>query len=285
MTQVNRKWFVVTGSTGGIGSEICQILASQGCDLVLVNRSSSSAAAQQSKLRAAHSHLAIETVTADFMDTASVAGAIAEISALPGRIDALYNVAGVLNATKILSAQGYESHFAINLLAPYQLLRGLREHTARSSEARAAVVVNFSSSAIHRQKRLDLDTLVNPDEVTGLMGTYAQSKLALTALSAALATELKADNILIRAVDPGATKSAMTTQNASMPWLLKWLAPLVFANADKQALKVVNAAEPLAFESGTGIFVANQKQKPLPKAAADPQAWQQLVALLDRCLG
>ncbi|MEM8492955.1 MAG: SDR family NAD(P)-dependent oxidoreductase [Pseudomonadota bacterium] len=275
---------MVTGSTGGIGREIATILVRQERDLILVNRSSHEAALQRDQLLAEGRNRSIELVTADFMDTRDILEAIRAINALPGRIDALYNVAGTLNSSKVLSAQGFESNFAINTLAPYQLMRGLREKMARPSSDVPAVIVNFASSSVTRQKTLDVTHLANPKAVTGLMGTYGQVKLALTAFTAAVARDLQLDNILIRAVDPGATKTAMTTKNTSMPTLLRWLAPLLFGSADKQAAKIVQSADPSAFGGRSGIFVSNVKEQKVPVPATDPELQRQLLVLLDHAI-
>lgn len=284
MAEIDSSWTVVTGSTGGIGSELAKILAARGDHLVLINRSPDKAAHQRTELLSAHPAMRIELFTADFMDTKQVEKAINQITLLAGRIDALYNNAGILNAEKILSAQGFESHFAVNVLASYQMIKGLWEKMARSPTETPSMIVNFSSSAIKQQKTLDLGSLANPDKVTGLMGTYAQSKLAATAMSAALAETLANDNILIRAVDPGATKTSMTSGNAAMPKPLQWLAPLLFSPADKQARKVIDSADPVAFGAGSGIFVANCKELKLPKPAADRQIQNNLIAILDDSL-
>lgn len=147
------------------------------------------------------------------------------------------------------------------------------------------MIVNFSSSAITPLKSLDVDNLVAPEEVGGLMTTYAQTKLAVTMFAPALAEELLRDNILIRAVDPGATKSAMTTSNNdAMPKVLAWLAPLLFSPADKQAQKVIESADPMAFDGRSGIYVANKKEKKLPPPAIDASAQDALIKLCDRYL-
>ncbi|MEM1132820.1 MAG: SDR family NAD(P)-dependent oxidoreductase [Pseudomonadota bacterium] len=285
MTQTNANWTVITGSTGGIGSEIVKILAKRGDAMILVNRSEAKANAQRSEILAAHPELTIELVTADLMDIAQITAAAASIVALPGRIDALYNNSGILTAEKVLSAQGYESQFAVNTLAPYQLIKGLRAKMARPTGEPAAMIVNLSSGVIDSTKKLDLENLANPDIVGGLMTTYAQTKLAVTALSAALAEDLQSDNILIRAIDPGATKTPMTTNNTSgMPKILAWLAPFLFSPADKQAQKVVDSADALAFDGRSGIYVANRKQKTIPALAANPKTQQELVAMLDTLL-
>ncbi|MEM9403500.1 MAG: SDR family NAD(P)-dependent oxidoreductase [Pseudomonadota bacterium] len=284
MAEDNERWIVITGSTGGIGRAIVDQLADGGRGLVLVNRSENKAVAQRDRIKTDYPDTAVEVVTADFMDANSIAEAIATIRRLPGKIDVLYNVAGVLNASKQVSAQGFESNFAVNALAPYQLILGLRQNMARPADQTAAVVVNFSSSAIKNAKSLELGNLENPQEVTGLMGTYAQSKLALTTLSAALADDLRSDNILVRAVDPGATKSPMTTQNDAMPLVLQWLAPLLFADPGKQATKVVASAQPTGFDGKSGIFIANLKERKLPKPAADKENQRKLVALMDNAL-
>lgn len=282
-SQENR-WSIVTGSTGGIGTEITRILASKGQDLILVNRSENKAAIQSERLLREHHDLKIETLNADFLDTRSILDTISTISGIPGRIDALFNVAGVLNSSKILSAQGFESNFAVNTIAPYQLILGLKEKMVRPKMDRPAVILNLSSSAVTKQRKLNVMNLAHPRTVTGLMGTYAQSKLALTALTAAIADDLRSGNILVRAVDPGATKTAMTTQNASMPFILRLLAPLVFGDAKNQAAKIVRSADPLEYGGRTGIFVSDGKERALPSSASDAESQRQLLSLLNHII-
>lgn len=285
MAKENANWTVITGSTGGIGSELAKILAARGQSLVLLNRSETKSVAQKEQLLAEHPDLQVEIVTADLMDVSQTASAIDTIKSLPGRVDNLYNNSGILTSEKVISKQGFESQFAVNVLAPYQLTLGLRDKMARGSSERPGIVVLFSSSAVNPQKSLNLADLPKPETVGGLMRTYAQTKLAVTALAPALADTLKADNILIRAVDPGATKTAMTTTgNSAMPKPLQWLAPFLFSAADKQAAKVVDSADPTAFDGQSGIFVANRKEKRMPKPAADQATQAELRALLDQSL-
>ncbi|MBO9436659.1 SDR family NAD(P)-dependent oxidoreductase [Ruegeria sp. R13_0] len=276
------NWTVITGSTGGIGGAIAQILASRGDPLVLLNRSEPKARAQREQILAEFPDQKIELITADLMETEQVFDAIGKINALPGRVATLYNNSGVLTGEKVLNDQGIEMHFAVNVLAPYLLTLGLREKMARPSGEVPAMVVNMSSSAVSSVKSLNLENITNPETVSGLMGTYAQTKLAVTALAPAMADELKQHNILIRAIDPGATKTAMTTTgNSGMPTFLRWLAPILFSPAEKQAAKVIAAADPAEFGGATGIFVANLKEKKVPKSAADPNIQRALLALLE----
>ncbi|MEM9944011.1 MAG: SDR family NAD(P)-dependent oxidoreductase, partial [Planctomycetota bacterium] len=150
---------------------------------------------------------------------------------------------------------------------------------------RPAMVVNFSSSAISQPKSLELTSLPNPEKVGGLMTTYAQSKLAVTAMAAALAEELQRDNILIRAIDPGPTKTGMTTGgNSGMPWFLRWIAPLLFSPADRQAAKVIEGSDPTSFDGATGIYVANMRQKKIPDSVINAGVQRSLIELLDRSL-
>lgn len=285
MKSEDKGWTVITGSTGAIGSATARTLAARGDALILVNRSETKAFAQRDALLAEHPGTRIALISADLMDTGQISAAAEQIIALPGRVDALYNNSGVLTAEKVLSAQGYESQFAVNTLAPYQLIRALQAKMARTTDQSPAMVVNFSSSAVNGLKTLDHANLVNPETVGGLMSTYAQTKLAVTALAPALAEGLRTDNILIRAVDPGATRSAMTTGGSSgMPKLLAWLAPILFASPARQAAKLVDSADPAAFDGRSGLYVANRREKKMPAPAADRGNQQALLALLDRLL-
>jgi len=283
MEERDVNWSLITGSTGGIGSEITKILAERGQSLILLNRSQGKAAEQFNALQSKHPQLQMKLITADLMDTDQIANAIQQINALPGRITTLYNNSGVLASEKVLSPQGFESQFAVNTLAPYLLIRGLTEKMISSDDQLPAMIVNFSSSAIKSLKRFEIAELANPAQVGGLLSTYAQTKLAVTVLAPALAEELEAKNIYIRAIDPGATKSNMTTGgNSGMPKALAWLAPILFSPADRQAAKIVESADPQAHGRRTGIFVANRKERTMPTIVADPKTQAELVSYLDQ---
>ncbi|MEM7692753.1 MAG: SDR family NAD(P)-dependent oxidoreductase [Pseudomonadota bacterium] len=279
-----QEWTVVTGSTGGIGGEIAKQLASRGDALVLVNRSQEKSELQRHEILSSHPNAIIENVYADLMDAKQIQAACKLISELPGRVDALYNNAGILTAEMKLNAQKIESQFAVNVLASYLFIEGLRDAMARDQSESSAMIVNFSSSAIQSPNVLELTKLARPDSVGGLMTTYAQTKLAATALAPALAEGLKAQNILIRAIDPGATKTAMTTgpDTSGMPWIIAFLAPLLFAPANKQAKKVIESAAPSALDGKTGIYVANRKEKKLPFSINRDTVQSDLLELLSR---
>jgi len=285
MSGKDLKWTLITGSTGSIGREIVKILASHGDALILLNRSETRAHAQRSELLKSYPNLDIHLITADLMDIEQIKDATQQINALPGRVDVLYNNSGVLTSEKLLSPQGFESQFAVNTIAPYLLVRNLTKKMARPNNAPPAMVVNFSSSAINSTRKLELNELANPQQVGGLLSTYAQTKLAVTVLAPALRNALKSKNILIRAIDPGATKSPMTMgRNSGMPKVLAWLAPILFSSADRQAAKIVVSANPLSHDGRTGIYVANRKEKKIPEHAADPKIQADLISLLDQLI-
>ncbi|MEL6300089.1 MAG: SDR family NAD(P)-dependent oxidoreductase [Pseudomonadota bacterium] len=277
-------WIVITGSTGGLGQAIVNLLSAAGHNLILVNRSQSKSLAQKKALVRDVPGIRVETVVADFLDTRSVESAIQEICALNGRVKAMYNNAGVLTKKHIRSRQGFESTFAVNVLTPYQLILGLRDKMMCNTQELPSAIVNVTSGVAVKLKTLETSQLANPDTVSGLNGTYAQSKLALIVLTTSLAETLRSDGIFIRAVDPGATRTPMTLDNPSMPVLLKWIAPLLFQDASKQAKKLINAASPESLSRQTGILVANMRQLSLPAPAVSEVAKKQLMDLLERSL-
>lgn len=258
---------IVTGSTGGIGGAVCDELAKQGWSLILVNRSQTKAFDQKERLIAKHPNIRVDLVETDLMDLNRVAQTCREIEQMVDHVDALYGIAGVLTSERRLSAQGHESHYEVNVLANYALIQGLIGIMKGDESAQPPMIVTMSSSAIKRAT-LAMEDLSDPPQIGGLMGAYAQSKLALTAMCAEMAAELEGLGIRIRAIDPGATKTSMTAGGDGMPLVLKWLAPILFSDPQKQAAKVVASADPQAFGGASGIFVSSGRQTALPKSIA-----------------
>jgi len=246
--------------------------------LVLVNRSQTKAEAQRDELRQRHPELEVDLTQTDLMDLAAIDKSCREITSSVTRIDALYCIAGVLTDQRRLSVQGHESHYAVNVLANYALISGLRPVLGGTTFPGAeSMVVTMSSSAINMVP-LDLSSLSAPEKIGGLMGAYAHSKLAMTGMCVQMAPELKQAGIMVRAVDPGPTKTSMTSSGDGMPFFLRWLAPLLFSDPDKQAAKIVAAADTNAMNGETGILVSSWKAKPLPPSIQNPKDREELMA-------
>ena len=265
----DRKVAVITGSTGGIGGAIAEQLAAGGWDLVLVNRSAEKASQQKTDLNNAHPEAKVDLVQADLMDTDQIKRAAREILAIHSSIDALYNNSGVLTSQRVMSAQGHESNYAVNTLAPYVMLECLRPALKRTGGTPKSMIVNTTSAAHNAAKSLDVDMLSDPADIGGLTGVYATTKLALTTMGTALAPALEQDGIMVRSVCPGAVATPMTKTSDAMPGILKFFVPLLFNKPEKQAGKMINAAKPDSFGGRTGIYITNGKEKTAPKLAID----------------
>ncbi|MEL7281361.1 MAG: SDR family NAD(P)-dependent oxidoreductase [Pseudomonadota bacterium] len=275
-----RKIAVITGSTGGIGSAIADQLATAGWDLVLVNRNEKKANQQKAALTAAHPDAVVDLVQADLMDIPQIKAAALTIIAMHPHIDALYNNSGVLTSERVMSVQGHESNYAVNTLAAYVMIQALRPALRRDSRDTNSMVVNTTSSAHNAAKSLDTETLSNPEVIGGLTGAYATTKLALTTMGTAMADALQGEGIMVRSVCPGAVVTPMTKTSNAMPGILKLFVPLLFNAPDKQAAKMIHAAQTDSFGGRTGIYITNGKEKPLPKLAVDKDVQARLMAKL-----
>lgn len=276
------KTAVVTGSTGGIGLEISKLLAANGWNLVLLNRSREKTEKQISGLKQSFPEQAFYSYTADMMDLSDLGRAVEEIGAEHKELRALYNVAGILTDKRMTSAQGIEGHFAVNTLAPYFITQRLRSQlSAGASASQKSVVVNFSSSAIKSVRKLEVPALIDPEEIGGLMGAYAKSKLAITMVAEFLREDLFNEGILIYSVDPGPTKTPMTGSSDGMPWFIRILQPFVFKPADYQAERLVSAVDAGVSESISGVFLSEGKRKDIPSIVSDKELQSTLRTLID----
>ena len=100
-----------------------------------------------------------------------------------------------------------------------------------------------------------------------------------------MAAELEAEGIMIRSVCPGPVVTPMTKTSDAMPGILKLLVPLLFKSPDKQAAKMIRAAQTDSYGGQTGIYITNGKEKPLPSLAQDASVQAKLMAKLSEDAG
>lgn len=275
------KQAVITGSTGGIGQEISNILAGKGWNLILVNRAGQSAIEQKEALSKKFPTQKFVNYSANLMEMSEVKSVAEQIESSETHIKALYNVAGILTEKSVLSSEGYESHFAINTLAPYVLIKGLKKSLqTKDKDDELSVIVNFSTGVVNSVKNLDISSLPSPKSIGGLTGAYANSKLALDMVTCFMKEELLKDGILIESVDPGATKTSMTKDNKAMPWIVRLVRPLLFKSPLNRANEIIGAVEKGVKDKKTGLYISEGTTKTMPSAAESPIFQDELKKLL-----
>jgi len=177
-----------TGATAGIGLLTAQKLAALGHSVLLHGRS-------DARLEKAAKDVggASKTYRADLSRMSEVAQLADAVRADHSQIDVVINNAGILKAEYAKTEAGRDIRFDVNTIAPYILTHRLLPIIPKDGR-----VVNLSSAA---QAPVDVAAMIAyrpmPD-----MDAYAQSKLAITIWSAALAQALP-DGPTVLAINPG----------------------------------------------------------------------------------
>lgn len=188
------KTILITGASDGLGRETALRLAAGGHHLLIHGRSAQKLQAAADEIRAVAGAGPVETFRADLSRLDAVAALADEIAAAHDRIDVLINNAGVYKTPEPVTAEGLDIRFVVNTLAPALLTRRLLPLIPADGR-----IVHLSSAA---QAPVDLEALVGKRRLEA-MQAYAQSKLALTIWSQALAEELGPDGPVTVAVNPG----------------------------------------------------------------------------------
>jgi NAD(P)-dependent dehydrogenase (short-subunit alcohol dehydrogenase family) len=275
------KTVVVTGATSGLGAALAELLVKQNWQVLMINRSKVKSQAVVERLKAKNPNGAIEVFEADLADQAAIETVAEQIIKKYPRIDALFNNAGVLLGDLVYSRHKIEMHFQVNTLAPYMFMRLFRKPLA---VAQPSAIVNVTSSTMALTGSLKIGELQQPAKLHKLTGAYAQSKLALTTLTNALAQEYQKEGIWLRSLDPGANKTSMTG-GQGMPKLLLLLRQLAFQAPEKGAKAIYDAAFDQKFANQSGIYIASNRIKKPPKASLDPIVQEQLLGLCRELTG
>ena len=207
-----RRTYIVTGPTSGIGRRTALELAKHGM-VVLVGRDPVKLAEVQKTIEQQGQRAV--SVVCDLSDPRSVRRAAAEIIALNLPIAGLLNNAGIRQVIPTKNAQGWDMTFATNHLGPFALTEALAPHLSDGGN------VVFIASAVEDPER-------KPAKAAGFRGgryisaeasargewkpggskqrgfdAYATSKQAVLASAMALARETP--RLCVNAVEPGLT--------------------------------------------------------------------------------
>ncbi|MBN2425595.1 MAG: SDR family NAD(P)-dependent oxidoreductase [Calditrichaceae bacterium] len=248
------KKILITGGYSGIGLELSKILFNEGHKIGLIIKN------ENRKLEFLREYpefntLEIDIFLADLSNQEQIIQVANDIRNRWGKIDILFNNAGVLLGEKLLSAQGNEMHFEINTLAHYLLTLKLKPLLQESG---GAIVINTATDGLHYIKTIDIQDLFNPKKFKKLFGSYTQSKLALVLLMNKISDEWFKNNIRIINVSPGGNKTKLT-EGKGMPAWMTPLMVLLYKNPIHGAKLLYGAAFNESYKDKTGIYLQNGK--------------------------
>ena len=150
--RLDGKRVCISGSTGGLGRELCFYLSRLGAELVLLDRNYKKSLALTEELKSRNPDLRVTHVTADMSDMASVKEAEEKLREL--QIDYLILNAGAYSIPRHICDTGYVNIYQINFVSPYYLARKLLPDI----EKRGGKLVAVGSIA-HNYSKIDENNL------------------------------------------------------------------------------------------------------------------------------
>ena len=254
----NRKAYIITGPTSGIGRATALELARHGT-VVLVGRDRKKLDEMEKIIKQKDQHAV--SVVCDLSDIASVRRAAANIIALNLPIAGLLNNAGIMQmraATK--NALGWDMTFATNHLGPFALTEALVPHlpdgtnvvfivsAVEDPERKPAVAVGFRGGRYVSAEASARGEWKPGGSVKPGMDAYATSKQSI--LAAALAFARETPRLHFNAVEPGVNPSTALARDAGafvgvlskilVPLFVPLLMPfMTFLSTPRRAARVI----------------------------------------------
>ncbi len=223
------KTVAITGSTGGLGKELCQYLCELGADLVMINRNLQRSNELKAELQEKYDSN-ISVVVCDFSSLDSVKSAAKVLKELP--IDIFISNAGAYSIKREIGTDGICNIFKINFLSPYYLIKKLLP-ILRERKGRVVAV----SSIAHIYSKTDPSNIDFKDKKSDAL-CYGNSKRYLMfSLYKLFQNET---DISLSIVHPGITFTNITAHYPPIVFkIIKHPMKIIFMKPKKAALSVL----------------------------------------------
>ena len=227
--RLDGKCVAITGSTGGLGKELCRHLASLGARLVLVDRNMKKSTALADELRQIFPQVSISHITADMEDISSVKAATESL--LQTNVDFLILNAGAYAIPRKKCDTGYDNVFQINFLAPYYIAR----HLFPSISERGGRIILVSSIAHNYSESDESDVDFSTRTKASLV--YGNAKRRLTYSL----TDLYGNTGSISITHPGITFTNITAHYPKIIFaIIKYPMKVIFMSPRRAALSILS---------------------------------------------
>ena len=180
LPRLDGRTVLITGATSGIGRAAAVAMARLGASVTIVGRDEGrTTAAAEQITAAAGSEFPVRAAVADLSRLADARSLVDQFTAGHDHLDVLVHNAGALSATHELSADGFETTYAAQVLGPHVITTGLLGLLQAGTSPR---VITVSSGGMYAEG-LDLHGLHMPADSYDGVRAYARAKRAQVVLT------------------------------------------------------------------------------------------------------
>lgn len=186
------KTAIVTGASGGIGSAVCEKLASLQMNQVITGRKMD--VLEKISAKACGLGAEVMACAGDVTDSAFRKSLVQNAVERFGSLDVVINCAGIAQNQHFeeVTEEDYDRIMNLNAKAPYFLCQAALPELRKSS---CATIINITSVVAHKGYPFQ--------------SAYAASKHALAGFSKSLANEVYKENIRVHLISPGGVYTPM----------------------------------------------------------------------------
>lgn len=273
---MDNSYVIVTGATGGIGSQIVKKLVLNKYNVIIVYRNLEKAQNLKSKLIKETNCDSNNLILMELEMTSakSIFQFVDNIKKYNIKVIGLINNAGVINRYFKQNEYGIESTLMVNYIAVVMLIKLLMPLMELNSK-----IVNVIS--VTSNKKIDKSLFNSTPESYSQLGDYSKSKAALAIYTSKLAESI-GDNFILNAADPGVVNTNIITMHRWYDRLADFLFRPFIKSPKQGAKPIINA-----FLSNVGFYLfKNNSKKEYPKKITNNYLkdwlWDQTNIIIDK---
>jgi NAD(P)-dependent dehydrogenase (short-subunit alcohol dehydrogenase family) len=248
------EYFLITGGNTGIGKEIALALAAKNKSVAIVSRDAAKGKHAVDEIISRTKNNNVIFIQGDLSAIQSCKALAEKIRNEVPSLQVLINNAGIWPREKKINADGFETTFMINYIAPFILSIELTDLLKTNQHSR---IVNINSS-LHKQGNFDLSKTPTGEDFNSTR-TYSTSKLCNAMFTVELAERLSDSEITVNAIHPGVYDTNLF-QGSGFAGVVIGVIKKFFKNPSSSAAAPVWLATDEKFEHVTGKYFSLKKE-------------------------